>query len=289
MGRRRGWGRVSTSGRGARAWEVARLTTPAADSGGFSEALVLAAGSGVRLRPLTDTWPKPLIEIAEGTTILEIIARNARSIGVETLWVVTRNHADLYEQVCRGISARQELTMKVHLLPEPTRSSLQTLQQALPLVTTTPAVFLGDDVTLSPSLGALVDRFRFLQPAVLEAVVVDDDNASLRRTCSVAVDETGWITRIVEKPQAPTSRLRGCGIYLLGQEAVDFALSSSSASLTGITDLVAHFAQSHRAASSFFDGTNINVNTIDDLRLASQAYEALRATSRSTHGGDLRA
>ncbi|MEM7406434.1 MAG: NTP transferase domain-containing protein [Pseudomonadota bacterium] len=57
------------------------------------KAIVLAAGQGTRLRPLTDDRPKCLVEVA-GKTILEHIVRALRSAGVDDITVVTGYRAD---------------------------------------------------------------------------------------------------------------------------------------------------------------------------------------------------
>ena len=48
------------------------------------KAMILAAGRGERLRPLTDETPKPLIEVG-GQSLLERHLENLRSAGIETV------------------------------------------------------------------------------------------------------------------------------------------------------------------------------------------------------------
>ena len=51
--------------------------------------MVLAAGAGRRLAPLTDELPKTLLSVSEDTTILDIALHNLASVGLEDVVVVT--------------------------------------------------------------------------------------------------------------------------------------------------------------------------------------------------------
>ena len=46
--------------------------------------MVLAAGAGRRLHPLTDALPKTLLEIDDGTTILDVALGNLASVGLDS-------------------------------------------------------------------------------------------------------------------------------------------------------------------------------------------------------------
>jgi mannose-1-phosphate guanylyltransferase len=58
------------------------------------KAMILSAGLGTRLRPLTDDRPKALVEIA-GRTLLEITLRRLRAFGVHDVIVNVHHFADL--------------------------------------------------------------------------------------------------------------------------------------------------------------------------------------------------
>jgi NDP-sugar pyrophosphorylase family protein len=57
------------------------------------DAMILAAGLGVRLRPLTEHLPKPLVEVG-GRPMLEWVARHLVEAGADRLIVNVHPHAD---------------------------------------------------------------------------------------------------------------------------------------------------------------------------------------------------
>ncbi len=62
-------------------------------------AIVLAAGLGSRLRPLTDLRPKPLVEV-NGMPILHNALRNLEAIGVGEVTVVVGYRKDAIQYAC---------------------------------------------------------------------------------------------------------------------------------------------------------------------------------------------
>jgi NDP-sugar pyrophosphorylase family protein len=64
------------------------------------KAMILAAGLGTRLRPLTDDRPKALVEVA-GRTLLEITLSRLRSFGIREVIVNVHHFADLIVEYLR--------------------------------------------------------------------------------------------------------------------------------------------------------------------------------------------
>ncbi len=57
-------------------------------------AMILAAGLGTRLRPLTDHRPKALVEVA-GRTLLEITLTRLRTFGISDVIINVHYFADM--------------------------------------------------------------------------------------------------------------------------------------------------------------------------------------------------
>ena len=67
-------------------------------------AMVLAAGNGIRMRPLTDRTPKPLITVG-GKPLLDNVLDRLAAAGVETA-VVNVHH--LADQIERHVAGRRK-------------------------------------------------------------------------------------------------------------------------------------------------------------------------------------
>lgn len=97
----------------------------------LSTAMIFAAGRGERMRPLTDTRPKPLLEAGGKPLIVWQIERLARS-GFTTIVV---NHAWLGEQIEQTLGDGRRYGLR--LLYSPEVEALETaggIAQALPLL-----------------------------------------------------------------------------------------------------------------------------------------------------------
>jgi choline kinase len=71
--------------------------------------LVLAAGPGRRLQPLTETVPKTLLPLNDGRTILDLALRNLRSVGLEEVVIVTGFAAQRVQERVPELERRYDL------------------------------------------------------------------------------------------------------------------------------------------------------------------------------------
>ena len=79
--------------------------------------MILAAGLGTRLRPLTDATPKALITVG-GTPMLEHVARRLIAAGVDRLVINAHHHAD---QVVRFVDEHNGFGVDARISREPDR------------------------------------------------------------------------------------------------------------------------------------------------------------------------
>ena len=78
------------------------------------KAMILAAGLGTRLRPLTNDRPKALVELS-GRTLLEITLRRLRSFGITEVIVNVHHFADL---IVDYLKANDHFGMRIEISRE---------------------------------------------------------------------------------------------------------------------------------------------------------------------------
>lgn len=108
------------------------------------KAMILAAGRGERMRPLTDNCPKPLLKIAGQPLIVHHLQR-LREAGVQQVVI---NHAYLGRQIEATLGDGQQYGVQIEYSPEP-EGALETgggIFQALPLLGAEPFILINGDV-----------------------------------------------------------------------------------------------------------------------------------------------
>jgi glucose-1-phosphate thymidylyltransferase len=171
------------------------------------KAVVLAAGEGTRLRPLTEEKPKALVEVA-GEPILTHCFDQLIDLGADELLVVVgyrketliSHYGDEYEGVPITYSHQREALGLAH--------ALLTVEEH---IDDDFMLMLGDNV-FEANLRDVVNRQR--EDRADAAFLVEEvpwDEASRYGVCDT--NAYGEITDVVEKPEDPPSNLVMTGFY----------------------------------------------------------------------------
>ena len=103
--------------------------------------MVLAAGYGVRLKPLTDTLPKPLVPVA-GRPMIEYALDKLRAYGIEEVVV---NVSHLKGLLTAYFAGPQGFKVRISEEPEPLETG-GGLKKALPLLGSGPVFTINSDI-----------------------------------------------------------------------------------------------------------------------------------------------
>ena len=97
------------------------------------KAMILAAGRGERMRPLTDTVPKPLVPFRDGC-LIEPLLRNLQRSGIREVVI---NVCYLAEKIIEYLGEGQRYGLRIRYSHESVVGGLETgggIYQALPLL-----------------------------------------------------------------------------------------------------------------------------------------------------------
>jgi glucose-1-phosphate thymidylyltransferase len=173
------------------------------------EAVVMAAGEGQRLRPVTERWAKPVLPI-DGRPVLGTLLRELASAGLTRATIVTGH---LAEQVERLVGDESVWGLEVRFAAQPRADgSADAVARALEAGAEPPCVVVGADTVFAAG-----DVARFLEAADGHAAVAvrrnpPPDPPHRRPVASVG----GRVTRIVDDD--PGNPLAGAPLWLLTAE-----------------------------------------------------------------------
>jgi glucose-1-phosphate thymidylyltransferase len=229
------------------------------------QAVVLAAGEGTRLRPLTADRPKGLVEVA-GTPILTHCFAQLAALGVESLVVVVgyrkERIIDHYDDEFRGIPI-------TYAHQREQKGLAHALLTAESHVDDDFVVMLGDNV-FRANLGDVLRRQRETDTDAAFLVEEVPESAASRYGVCVTND-AGEIVDVVEKPDDPPSRLVMTGFYTFSPAIFDACrlVQPSARGEYELTDAIHLLIESGRRIDAIrMDGWRVDVGYPEDRERA---------------------
>lgn len=216
--------------------------------------MVLAAGLGTRLRPLTDNRPKALVQVA-GRTLLELTLTRLKSLGV-TAAVINVHHFS--EMVIDYLKANKNFGMQIEVSQEAilldTGGGLKKAErffQKSPENNGQPFLLHNVDVLSSIDLAAMMRSHQESQSLVTIAVqkrpssrqLMFDEHGLL---CG-RIAGRGAVTEIV-RPSQHAEPLAFCGIHVISPR---FLTLMTESGVFSIIDVYLRLAQQGERISAF--------------------------------------
>lgn len=173
----------------------------------ISSAVVLAAGEGQRLRPLTKHRPKPMLPAAN-RPILEYVFDALIDAGIDDLHVVIGYERDRVQNHFGPTYRNRTITYHTQ---EKQLGSGHALLQASDTLTGDFLVVNGDEIIDSEIITAVIDAHSTEDVCTL--AVVESTEAPLYGAVTL---DGGTVTEFIEKPGSGTYRLLNAGVYAFG-------------------------------------------------------------------------
>ncbi len=162
--------------------------------------IVPLAGQGTRLLPLTKRVPKPLVRVA-GRPVMDYVMDALRPLDVEELIVITGHLKNIVEEYIV-----EHYDVKARFVEQKALNG------------TAGAVNLARPYVDGPVLIVFVDTLfdadlSLIRSSDADGVIWAKEVEDYRRFGVIVTDAQGYMRRIVEKPDAPISRLANIGVY----------------------------------------------------------------------------
>ena len=166
------------------------------------QVVIPLAGKGTRLRPHTHVVPKPMLKVA-GRPVMDWVMDRLEGLDVEELIFITGH---LKEEVERYATGRYHI---------PARFIEQTVQDG-----TAGAVNLARPHVTGPVLIVFVDTvfeadLSLITRTDADGIIWAKEVEDYQLYGVVVTDDQGYMTRIVEKPSEPISKLANIGLYYI--------------------------------------------------------------------------
>ncbi len=179
-------------------------------------ALLLAGGTGSRLRPITDTVPKCLVPIEDGKPILDYWLDTLEAVNVNDVLINTHHHREIVLAHLTHVNATRSVVM--HESYEATLlGSAGTLHANREWMNEADhCVIIYADNLSNIELGPLF-AYHLAHGDPFTMMLFQTEKPT---QCGIAeMDDDGRVVTFVEKPEHPKSNLANGGLYVVTADA----------------------------------------------------------------------
>jgi dTDP-glucose pyrophosphorylase len=227
---------------------------------------ILAAGRGTRMRPFSDWTPKPAFPICNRPLIAYQIDL-MRSLGIDEV-VVLVGHRGF--EITRLLGEGAEFGVRLRYVEQTQMLGIAHAVGCLePHIDQPFLLFLGDIFFVARDLAEMPRLLAEQGGGAVLATKIEPDREAIRRNFSVALDERGMVTRVIEKPRHPANRLKGVGLYLFDVSIFDAVRRTPRTAMRDeyeLTDSIqVMIDDGHPVRVANVVDDDVNVTTPDDL------------------------
>lgn len=196
------------------------------------QCVIFCAGKGTRMRPLTDTIPKPLIKVC-GQPILEHIVTALPEVIDELILVVGYRQEQIRAYCGEEFVGRKVTYVEQKDFAGGTGDALLCAQS---MVRGKFLLLNGDDIYGSEGLARIVEE---------EQAIFSMTSETPERFGVLVQNDDGTLKEILEKPENPPSNLVNIGGYVIQDSIFQYDISVSKTGELYVTDFVTAYAKDH--------------------------------------------
>jgi UDP-N-acetylglucosamine diphosphorylase / glucose-1-phosphate thymidylyltransferase / UDP-N-acetylgalactosamine diphosphorylase / glucosamine-1-phosphate N-acetyltransferase / galactosamine-1-phosphate N-acetyltransferase len=243
----------------------------------IEQALIPAAGRGLRARPKSRLVPKVLFEIDGKSIIQRNIEMLRDQLGIREVVVIIGYEKD---QIVQSIGNGEALGVAIRYVecPNPDMGLAKGILLARPYLAERFVMVLGDTVYHDSNHRDLLSLLSYDFEAVC-SVLYTTELHEIKQSFAVVL-ENNRIVSLIEKPTVIENNWLGCGTYVFTSKIFDAIEQTPRSSRSGrveLTDAINALAQQSPGVLAFYlKGLTFNVNTLDDYHYAHYKIRATR-------------
>lgn len=185
--------------------------------------IIIAAGYATRLYPLTENFPKPLLEIG-GSTILGRILSDVDTFPEIDEHIIVTNHK--FSSIFDDWAVKQTFTKKITILDDGTSTNETRLGAVRDILLAINKCNIDDDIMvlaadniLNFSLHGFIDAFKQKETSMIMCHN-EPELEKLQRTGVIEVDENMKVLKMQEKPEEPISNWAVPPFYIYSKKDI---------------------------------------------------------------------
>ena len=242
--------------------------------------LVLAAGYATRLYPLTENFPKPLLEV-KGKTIIDWLLDDIDKTGKINEYIIVSNHKFISH--FENWAKNKKLSSPITVIDDGTESNETRLGAVVDIdlvikklnIKEELMVIAGDNL-LDFSLSTFINYFDTKKETCIMRYY-EENKEKIKKSASVLVDSDDLVLEMVEKPQEPNSNWCTPAFYIYSKEAcmmVSDALENGCPS-DAPGSYIAYLHKIRKVYAMEMPGHRFDIGNIESLNAARDNYKGI--------------
>lgn len=173
--------------------------------------VILSAGLGSRIKPLSFDTPKPLLPVCN-KPIMQYQIESLLAVGIRDIVVVV---GYLKEKIMEYFGDGTRLGVRIRYIEQEKALGIAHAVGQLEGHIQGPfLLFLGDIFTIHRGLGSVFDTFYKKRSSIVLVVKREENQEFIKRNFAIQMGKYGLVKRVIEKPRYAINDIKGCGIYL---------------------------------------------------------------------------
>jgi len=241
------------------------------------QALILAAGFGTRLYPLTKEIPKALIKIKE-KPIIEYIIENLEKIKeIETIYILSNNK--FYINFLEWLDDfKNKTAKKIKILNNGAyneeKGAIEDLKYTLNIIKKDDLFLIASDNLFDFNLQELINLSKEKNSSAVVLKTLEDKEL-IKRYNNILLDQENRIIFFEEKPKETRSNIFSTAIYFLKKQSIEKIKKHNFGKLNNFGEILGFLHKESGVYGYIHDGFWIDVGSLEELEKAQKFFKNL--------------